>query len=63
MEVDNENTYEFVESIANSILQSIKCRPTVGIVCGSGLGCISDDVQEKEVLNYSNISGFPRCTG
>lgn len=55
-------TYEEVEEIAKSLLQRVKCRPELGIICGSGLGNLADLVKEQEVIPYTDIPGFPRST-
>ena len=55
--------YEDVERIAKSVLNGVKCRPHIGVICGSGLGGLADILEEKEVIQYSEIEGFPVSTG
>ncbi|XP_046355545.2 purine nucleoside phosphorylase-like isoform X2 [Haliotis rufescens] len=55
-------TYNEVEEIAKSILGRVTCRPTLGIICGSGCGKLADGVEEKEVISYKDIQGFPIST-
>ncbi|XP_005096472.1 purine nucleoside phosphorylase isoform X2 [Aplysia californica] len=62
MDSKNTFTYEDVEMIANHILEKVKCRPKLGIICGSGLGKLVDLVEDKEVLPYQEIPGFPVST-
>lgn len=56
-------SFEEVTSIAQNILGRVKHRPKIGIVCGSGLGGLADDVQDAEILPYSEIPTFPVSTG
>ena len=58
MEIDLQNSYEFVDGLSQQILSMVKCRPTIGIVCGSGIGGLSDLVEEKEILQYNDINGL-----
>uniref|UniRef100_A0A0B6YS56 Purine nucleoside phosphorylase n=1 Tax=Arion vulgaris TaxID=1028688 RepID=A0A0B6YS56_9EUPU len=55
-------TYEDVEQITNHILERVKCRPKLGIICGSGLGKLADLVKDKEVIPYHEIPGFASST-
>lgn len=45
------------------MLGKTKVRPTVGIICGSGLGGLVDNVENKEEFKYEDIPGFPVSTG
>lgn len=36
--------------------------PDIGIVLGSGLGALTDKVQERQVATYDQIAGFPMST-
>ncbi|XP_041377031.1 purine nucleoside phosphorylase-like [Gigantopelta aegis] len=55
-------TYEEVEEIANNILKRVKCRPSLGIICGSGLGKLANTVTNQEIIKYNEIPGFPVST-
>lgn len=37
-------------------------RPTIGIILGSGLGSLADEVIEADIIPYSEIPHFPRAT-
>ncbi|XP_072216896.1 purine nucleoside phosphorylase-like, partial [Excalfactoria chinensis] len=37
-------------------------RPRVGLVCGSGLGALAQDVGQPHSVEYSDIPHFPRST-
>ncbi|KAH9503468.1 hypothetical protein Btru_068009 [Bulinus truncatus] len=58
----NSYTYEEAQSIAQNILGRVKSRPVLGIICGSGLGKLADLVEDKEVIPYGEITGFPVST-
>lgn len=55
-------SYEDVERIARSVLDRVKCRPHIGIICGSGLGGLADMLEDKEIISYQDIEGFPVST-
>lgn len=57
------DTYEDIERITNDILSRVKCRPKLAIICGSGLGHLADTVEDKEIVSYFDIEGFPVSTG
>ena len=56
-------SYEEVKEISDHLLSKTKQRPTIGIVCGSGLGGLADDIESKEIFPYDDIPGFPLSTG
>ncbi len=41
------------------INEKITIKPTLGLVLGSGLGDLSDEITEKVEINYSDIPHFP----
>lgn len=55
--------YSDVEDIAKEILDRTACRPKLGIICGSGLGGLAESVENADVIDYSEITGFPVSTG
>lgn len=54
--------YEKVKESADYILSRITQQPTIGIILGSGLGALGDTIEEKEVIPYKEIPGFPQST-
>lgn len=54
--------YDEVMKIAQFIQSKVKINPVVGIICGSGLGKLSNAVQQRQVLAYADIPGFPTTT-
>ena len=53
-----ENYFE----IAEWIKEKIDFEPVVGIVLGSGLGGLADEIEVKDRISYSDIPGFPKST-
>lgn len=45
------------------ILNQTKHRPTIGVICGSGLSALGDIVEEKYDIPYEQIKQFPKSTG
>ena len=45
------------------ILNRTKHRPTIGVICGSGLSALGDIVEEKYDIPYEQIKQFPKSTG
>eukprot|EP00111_Clytia_hemisphaerica_P024017 TCONS_00070766-protein len=56
------HNYGEVEAIKDYLLSKTEVRPTIGIVCGSGLGGLVENVENKEEFKYEDIPGFPRST-
>ena len=52
-----------MKGISDFLLSKTKHRPTIGIVCGSGLGGLVDGLEQQESFLYENIPGFPASTG
>lgn len=57
--------YDQVLGLARQIekMAQLEVRPTVGIICGSGLGDLADLVQRPTVLPFAQIPGFPTPHG
>ncbi|KAL8614703.1 hypothetical protein ACOMHN_057373 [Nucella lapillus] len=55
-------SYEEIQTIAANILSFTKHKPKVGIVCGSGLGGLADQVESADIVQYSQIKDFPVST-
>lgn len=56
-------SYEECKATADWLLAQTDTRPTVGIVCGSGLGGLADLLKDQVVFNYKDIPNFPQSTG
>jgi len=44
------------------INQKSKIKPKIAIILGTGLGRLAEDIEEKEILPYSEIPNFPVST-
>ena len=55
--------YESAEQTTKYLVLKTKHRPTIGIICGSGLGGLADNVEDMDQFNFSDIPGFPLSTG
>ena len=55
-------SYEELEAIAKYLKENTKYRPTVGIVCGSGLGDLVNAIENPETFPYDKIPNFPVST-
>lgn len=56
-------TYEDCKATADWLMAQTDVRPTVGIVCGSGLGGLADMLKDQVAFNYKDIPNFPQSTG
>jgi len=59
-------SYEDVEAIAKFIQGKTEIRPEIGIICGSGLGQLAENLDSnkpKVVISYRDIPKFPNCHG
>lgn len=54
--------YDEVKKAAAFIMERTALKPTIGIVLGSGLGALVDIMEEKTVIPYSEIPGFPKSS-
>jgi purine-nucleoside phosphorylase len=50
------------ERAAKYVLGKTKLRPRIGLVLGSGLGALADDLTSATQIPYGKIPGFPRST-
>ncbi|CAH8510058.1 unnamed protein product [Schistosoma turkestanicum] len=51
-----------VNKVVDAIRKKTKIVPEIGIICGSGLGTLAEGVQNKKVIPYKEISGFPQTS-
>lgn len=59
---NKEYSYEKVKTIADWLLERTTLRPKIGIICGSGLGGIGDQMKETKVFPYESVPNFPKST-
>uniref|UniRef100_A0A8C4HG48 Purine nucleoside phosphorylase n=1 Tax=Dicentrarchus labrax TaxID=13489 RepID=A0A8C4HG48_DICLA len=55
-------SYEDCKATADWLMAQTDVRPTVGIVCGSGLGGLADMLKDQVAFNYKDIPNFPQST-
>ena len=59
-------SYEDIETVVRTIETKTEIRPKIGIICGSGLGGLAEDLdtdKPKNVISYKDIPRFPQTTG
>uniref|UniRef100_A0A3Q3XEV5 Purine nucleoside phosphorylase n=1 Tax=Mola mola TaxID=94237 RepID=A0A3Q3XEV5_MOLML len=56
------DNYDVCRATADWLLSNTKMRPTVGIVCGSGLGGLAEMLKDPQFFKYSDIPNFPHST-
>lgn len=54
--------YDQVEQARATIAARSALQPRVGLILGSGLGALADELDDATVIPYSEIPGFPRST-
>ncbi|XP_077865237.1 purine nucleoside phosphorylase-like [Saccoglossus kowalevskii] len=55
-------TYEDHEEVCKFLQNKTKHIPSIGIICGSGLGGLVDELEDKESIDYKDIPNFPVST-
>jgi purine-nucleoside phosphorylase len=55
-------TYEQIKTSADFVLSKIDQKPQVGIILGTGLGGLIEEIDIKHTFNYSDIPNFPVST-
>lgn len=57
-----ENLKAKVTESVEFINQKSKLKPEIAIILGTGLGRLAEDIEEKEIIPYSEIPNFPVST-
>lgn len=55
-------TYEVIHESADFLLSRTHHRPKIGVICGSGLGGLADQLENRDVFPYESIPNFPVST-
>lgn len=55
--------YQKIQSIAQFLKSKTNIVPKIGIICGSGLGGLADQIESPVIIKYEQIPDFPRSTG
>jgi purine-nucleoside phosphorylase len=59
---DMENMYKKIKESAAFIAGQIKIKPEIGLILGSGLGELADEIDHAVKIAYSDIPNFPVST-
>jgi purine-nucleoside phosphorylase len=54
--------FDRVQTAASVVRQSTSVRPDIGIILGTGLGGLADDISVEASIPYDQIPGFPLST-
>jgi len=57
----SEPKRKIIESV-EFIKKQVKFEPTVGIILGTGLGALADEIKKKTTIDYGDIPHFPLST-
>nr|XP_005603240.1 purine nucleoside phosphorylase isoform X1 [Equus caballus] len=60
--METQFTYEDYQTTAQWLLSHTKHRPQVAVICGSGLGGLTNQLTQAQSFDYSEIPNFPRST-
>jgi len=53
---------EDIDRIADEIRKRISVQPTIGLILGSGLGPLSESIQDPTIIPYHDLPGWPLST-
>lgn len=51
-----------IDESVDFIRTKVKSQPSLGVILGTGLGALADDIKDKIVLDYGDIPHFPLST-
>ncbi|MBQ6820647.1 MAG: purine-nucleoside phosphorylase [Clostridium sp.] len=51
-----------IKDAANFIIEKSKYKPEIGLILGSGLGCLADSIENPEFYPYEELPHFPVST-
>jgi len=54
-----EHVREQIKESADFIRREIGVKPEIGIILGTGLGGLAEDVADKKIISYEDIPNFP----
>jgi purine-nucleoside phosphorylase len=57
-----DNLYDEIEAARAAIAARAAMQPRVGVILGSGLGGLADELEDAAVVPYADVPGFPRST-
>lgn len=56
------NLVERINETVDYITNKLSINPRIGIILGSGLGPLADEISNAEIIKYENIPNFPTST-
>ena len=56
------NLYEKIQESVKYIQSKINIKPQIGLILGSGLGVLGDEVENPTIIKYNEIPNFPVST-
>lgn len=56
------NGYEDLKKAADYIRENSRYTPEIGLILGSGLGVLGNDIEDADIFEYHDIPGFPVST-
>lgn len=57
-----ENLLHKMKEATASIQEKVSEKPTIGLILGSGLGVLADEIENAVKIDYKNIPHFPEST-
>ncbi|WP_379966655.1 purine-nucleoside phosphorylase [Ectobacillus sp. sgz5001026] len=54
--------YESIDKAAEYLQEKFPSIPKIGLILGSGLGVLADEIENPVKVSYKNIPGFPNTT-
>lgn len=60
--MDQQVLYSEVEEAVRYLQERSDCQPSTGIILGSGLGALADQISDGQVFPYETIPHFPQST-
>jgi len=54
--------YDHCRTAADFVQSKMHIKPVLGIILGSGLGPLADDIEVDSIVSYADIPGFPLST-
>jgi purine-nucleoside phosphorylase len=54
--------YKRIKEAAEFISRNLREKPEIGLILGSGLGFMTDEIEDPIVIEYQDIPHFPRST-
>ena len=57
-----KNLYDRIEETASYIKAKTDIKPTIGLILGSGLGVLADEIENPVKISYNEIPNFPVST-